>query len=117
MGRGGITLMTKFPYVVEYKLFEKVEVADAKVLLDEYNDFYLYNQSQYYDIFKKAKREVEDDGKELDLALAEKNAKRATRQPRRINRQIQYQLEKIKLRVQRKYGRHLESGQPFDCRK
>lgn len=36
----------KFPYVLEYKLFEAVDVMEAEELLAEYNDFYMYNLTQ-----------------------------------------------------------------------
>ena len=45
--------MIKFPYVIEYKLFKQEEVRIAEELLSEYNDFFMYNQSQYNDNFKK----------------------------------------------------------------
>ncbi|MCL2569952.1 MAG: hypothetical protein FWE16_01965 [Firmicutes bacterium] len=76
--------MIKFPYVTDYKLFERVEVREAEELLVEYGDFYLYNRSQYNDIFKKVDT-VQDDVKiedekvlEVLYAAAEKNAKEAT---------------------------------------
>lgn len=69
----------KFPYVTEYSLFETVDVRVAEELLAEYNDFYIYNESQYYEIFKRAKAEVyENADSEINLALAEKNAKETT---------------------------------------
>ena len=78
----------KFPYVTEYKLGEgQVEIKDAEELLAEYQDFYLYNQSQYNEIFKNAplaEGEERNDGEEDDEKLielqklrAEQNAKSA----------------------------------------
>ncbi|MCL2846332.1 MAG: hypothetical protein FWE38_01450 [Firmicutes bacterium] len=43
--------MTKCPFVLDYKIFERVEIKDADELLREYNDFYVYNQTQYRDLF------------------------------------------------------------------
>jgi len=59
-------------------LFEQVEISVAEELLAEYNDFYLYNQSQYYEVFKKARAQVEEGSEEINLCLAEKNAKETT---------------------------------------
>jgi len=76
--------MVKFPYVEEYSLFEQVEVRCAEELLREYNDFYLYNKTQYNDIFRRAPissddDEVLDEKTEEELkAKAELNAKQAT---------------------------------------
>ena len=38
--------MLKFPYVIEYKLFEKIDLLQAEDLLNEYTDFYEYNRTQ-----------------------------------------------------------------------
>ena len=73
--------MTKFPYVTDYKM-ETVDVKVAEELLAEYNDFFLYNQSQYHDIFKRAMPVIGDDGEETemetDIKRCEANAKAAT---------------------------------------
>jgi hypothetical protein len=69
--------MVTFPYVLKYSL-ERVEIPQAKDLLDQYNDFYAYNLAKYQDY---AKLKVDDSGElnntneELDageLALLEK---------------------------------------------
>ena len=88
INQGGETQVTKFPYVTEYKLFERVDVREAEELLREYNDFYIYNQSQYNDIFRKldakdtneSETGEEDDERlaQLRALRAEQNAKAAT---------------------------------------
>lgn len=80
--------MHKIPYVIEYKT-ERVEFKEAEDLLAEYQDFYLYNQSQYNEIFRKFIPDSADptagDGEEDDEKLrllrmqkAEESAKSAT---------------------------------------
>jgi|GEM_PF-984328 len=65
--------MTGMPYIKDYTLFEKVEVRKAAEILDEYNDFFMYNQSQYNDIRNIARPTVDDqvDGDD-DAPLCEK---------------------------------------------
>jgi len=74
--------MHKFPFVVEYRLgLGQVEFGVAERLLAEYEDFYLYNQSQYRDLFRKFQiDEDENDPKlvELRRQKAEANSKLAT---------------------------------------
>jgi len=38
--------MIKLPYILEYTLFEKIELAQAEALLAEYNDFMGFNKTQ-----------------------------------------------------------------------
>jgi len=80
--RGTKYIMTKpqFPFVIDYKLFERVDVREAQEILDEFNDFFLYNQSQYNDVFRKISipEEEDDKVKEQMKLTAEKNAKAAT---------------------------------------
>jgi len=74
--------MTKFAYVDEYKMFERAEVRVAEELLAEYQDFFVYNQSQYRDIFRKF--DVDDDGDDDEKTIeakrlrAEMNSKAAS---------------------------------------
>ena len=74
--------MLKFPYVVEYRLgLGQVEFSVAEKLLAEYQDFYLYNQSQLNEIFRKYEQaDGEEDEKLLALRRqkAEAAAKAAT---------------------------------------
>ena len=78
--------MTKFPYITEYKIFERVDFPEAEEALRDYNDFFMYNLSQYNDIFKKSEQfdiptsGDDDDEKAVQLRLlrAEQNAKAAT---------------------------------------
>ena len=46
--------MLKFPYVMDYKLFEKVDLACAEELLNEYQDFFEYNKMQVAQTFNPA---------------------------------------------------------------
>jgi len=73
--------LPKCPFVVGYKLFERVEIREADEQLAEYNDFMVYNQSQYRDIFRHYKPQVGEEPdpeyqEELEKA-AELNAKKA----------------------------------------
>lgn len=63
----------KLPYVDQYKFLESAEVREAEEFLNEYNDFYLYNQSQINDIFRK----VDESGAEDDPVALEKIRQRA----------------------------------------
>ena len=38
--------MIEFPYVIDYKLFERVDIHIAEEILNEYTDFYAYNKTQ-----------------------------------------------------------------------
>lgn len=74
--------MVKFPYVEDYSLFDRIDIRAAEELLRDYNDFYLYNQSQYNDIFKKddpgdveVTTEDSEVSAEMRRAQAEQNAK------------------------------------------
>jgi len=61
--------MVKFPYVGDYKLFERVEIAVAEEILSEYNDFFIYNQSQVADIHRRGNDTqvpTDDDGEIID---------------------------------------------------
>jgi len=71
--------MTKFNYVSDYKLFQRVDIREAEELLADYNDFYIYNQSQISDL-SRVIEEGEDDDKteEYRAELAEKKARAAT---------------------------------------
>lgn len=79
--------MIKFPYVTEYVLFKRAEIAEAEELLREYNDFFIYNQSQYNDIFKRPSDDaiegINDEDlndeklQEIKRLSAEQNAKAA----------------------------------------
>jgi len=53
-------MMTKFPYVLEYKLFERIDLGEAEELLDEYKDFYEYNKVQVGQV-----KETDDDFHEV----------------------------------------------------
>jgi len=74
--------MTKFPYVDEYKLFDRAEVRVAEDLLAEYHDFFIYNQSQYAEIFRKVDIDLDegDDEKTIEMKKlrAEQNSKAAS---------------------------------------
>ena len=63
---GDIEQMLKFPYVLDYKLFERVELQCAEELINEYRDFFEYNKMQvaqapsvYVDSFDNPKDEEE----------------------------------------------------------
>ena len=79
--------MHKFPYIVDYVVGgDQVEIKVAEELLKEYEDFYLYNRTQYSEVFKKylPEGEMQNDGDDGDAKLlelrklrAEQNAKAA----------------------------------------
>lgn len=81
--------MIKFPYVMEYNLFERVELGYAEELLNEYNDFFAYNKAHVGDIHDNdvrllAKGDFESDTadqteEEHEKSIAEHNAATAVR--------------------------------------
>ena len=88
--------MTRLPYIKDWVLFERVELRKAEELLREYNDFFMYNQSQYNDIRNIARPTVDDQvcsgvddetcdkTEELIKASAEHNAKMAVEHFRKL---------------------------------
>jgi len=65
--------MTKFPYVLDYKLFERVDLSVASDLLDEYKDFYEYNKMQVSQMNIEFETFDDDNGDEVDsLELAKR---------------------------------------------
>jgi len=58
----------KFPYILDYKLFEKIDLKTAEELLLEYNDFMVFNKTQIRDLgvpvsceFGSPKEETQED--------------------------------------------------------
>ena len=77
----------KFGYIGDYKLFERVEIAVAEEILSEYNDFFIYNQSQVADIHRRANENqiaTDDDGEIEPIAefeLTDPNVPQVGRDP------------------------------------
>ena len=75
--------MLEFPYVVEYKLFEQVDISVAEEILSDYNDFYGYNKMQVTQIVAPASDDgsLDDENKteaELSAEKIEHNKKVAS---------------------------------------
>ena len=68
---GDILLMLKFPYVMEYKLFEKVDLAYAGELLNEYQDFFEYNKMQVAQVYNASTVDTFENPKEEEEVRAE----------------------------------------------
>lgn len=74
--------MIKFAYIDGYNIFARADLRTAEELLREYNDFYVYNQSQYSHIFSKVEIDEDDHDDEKTIEVkklrAEANAKAAS---------------------------------------
>jgi hypothetical protein len=53
--------MIKFPYITNYSLFEKIDIAAAEELLGEYNDFVGFNKTQIRNAVKSICTFTEDE--------------------------------------------------------
>ena len=72
-------IMVKFPYVLDYAPFVRVDLPVAEELLSEYNDFFMYNKAQYEAVTQKdEKKEVNfAETEQLDEAMIKEREKQA----------------------------------------
>jgi hypothetical protein len=61
--------MVKFPYIVDYKLFEKIDLIVAEKLLSEYNDFHVSNRAQMDATLRKSYDAMSSVESEEELAI------------------------------------------------
>jgi len=72
--------MGKIPYSHEFELFVKLDFKHAEEILEDYNDFYIFNMAQYNSMFHKFDEKFDEDDEDNQklLELADKKAKAAT---------------------------------------